>query len=130
LAPVQRQGIEYEFDIVGDLDQDNNLVISKTRCKKLSKQVVPCPSRDFALMVKEWLEEGEEATLSDQQRKDLWDAAKSAGWSADGLKNLLIAKQIDSGSTRDIPSARLREFHDYIQDMGELLEFNQQQKVA
>ena len=41
LKPEQREGIEYEFDIVGDLDQENTLVISKSRAKPLSGRGVP-----------------------------------------------------------------------------------------
>ena len=35
-APVQRDGMEYEFDVVGELDMANMLHISKTRCASLS----------------------------------------------------------------------------------------------
>jgi hypothetical protein len=35
LAPVMRDGIEYEFDVFGDMDQEHTLVITKTRCPKL-----------------------------------------------------------------------------------------------
>jgi hypothetical protein len=31
LAPVQRAGLEYEFDLVGAMDEDNTLIIDKTR---------------------------------------------------------------------------------------------------
>jgi hypothetical protein len=34
LEPVQRAGLEYEFDLVGTLDEDNTLIIDKTRCLK------------------------------------------------------------------------------------------------
>jgi len=36
MAPVQRDGLEYEFDVVADLDQDNNLIVGKTRCPSLT----------------------------------------------------------------------------------------------
>ena len=36
IAPVQREGVEFEFDVVADLSQDGNLTISKTRCPGLS----------------------------------------------------------------------------------------------
>ncbi|WXA87996.1 ATP-binding protein [Pendulispora rubella] len=37
LQPVQRDGLEYEFDVVGDMHPENNrLVISKTRCHALA----------------------------------------------------------------------------------------------
>lgn len=36
LAPEQRAGIEYEFNVVADMDLENKLVITKTRCDLLS----------------------------------------------------------------------------------------------
>lgn len=54
----QRDGIEYEFDIVGDLDLENTLVISKSRCDELSGAVVNRPGADMAATVLAWLEDG------------------------------------------------------------------------
>ena len=36
LAPVQRAGMEYEFTLVGDMDLDHTIVISKSRCPALA----------------------------------------------------------------------------------------------
>ena len=48
LAPVMRDGIEYEFDVCGDMDQENTLVITKSRCPKLAGGVFPKPGKEFA----------------------------------------------------------------------------------
>ena len=55
LAPVMRDGIEYEFDVCGDMDQENTLIITKTRCPKLAAGVFPKPGRELADLLKEWL---------------------------------------------------------------------------
>lgn len=55
LAPIQRGGLEYEFDVVGDLDQDNNLIISKTRCPSLAGAVFKKAGREVAQQLQEWL---------------------------------------------------------------------------
>jgi hypothetical protein len=55
LAPVQRDGLEYEFDVTGDLDLDNNLIVSKTRCPALKGAVIPTPGKDLADTLKAWL---------------------------------------------------------------------------
>ena len=55
LAPVMRDGIEYEFDICGDIDQDNNFVVTKSRCPALSSQVVRRPGKEFAEKIIAWL---------------------------------------------------------------------------
>jgi hypothetical protein len=58
LKPEQREGIEYEFDIVGDLDYENVLVISKSRAKSLSGLVIRKPGVEFADSVLDWLNAG------------------------------------------------------------------------
>jgi len=56
LQPVQRDGLEYEFDVVGDLDQDNTLVVTKTRCSALHNAVVSKPGHQLADTLAEWLD--------------------------------------------------------------------------
>jgi hypothetical protein len=66
LKPDQRDGIEYEFDIVGELDQENTLVVSKSRAKSLSGMVTHKPDTRFAEVVLEWLNAGRPApTVAD-----------------------------------------------------------------
>src|SRR5579864_3284455 len=55
LAPVMRDGIEYEFDVCGDMDQENTLLITKTRCPKLAGGVFAKPGKEVADILKEWL---------------------------------------------------------------------------
>lgn len=55
LAPIQREGFEYEFDVFGDLDTDNNLIISKSRCPALSGAVISKPGVDFAMTLRNWV---------------------------------------------------------------------------
>lgn len=61
LAPVQRDGLEYEFDLVGDLDQDHNFSVSKTRCSSLDGYAVNKPGEEVIRKMKDWLESGEAA---------------------------------------------------------------------
>lgn len=55
MAPIQRDGMEYEFDIVADMDIDNNMIIQKSRCSKLSGQIYAKPDGKVADVLKEWL---------------------------------------------------------------------------
>lgn len=55
LAPVQRAGMEYEFDIYGSLDQDHNLTISKSRCRAVADARVQQPGAAFLRPVLLWL---------------------------------------------------------------------------
>lgn len=58
LAPIQRDGLEYEFDVVGDIDLDNTLVISKTRCSDLAEKAFRKPGKDVADILRAWLSDG------------------------------------------------------------------------
>ncbi|OUL23976.1 hypothetical protein BV378_20300 [Nostoc sp. RF31YmG] len=57
LAPIQRDGVEYEFDVVGDMDKDNNLIITKSRCPNLSGQVIHKPAKELAYTLRAWMGE-------------------------------------------------------------------------
>jgi hypothetical protein len=58
MKPEQRDGIEYEFDVVGDLDVDNTLMITKTRCSALAGGVIRQPGEQLATTILEWLSGG------------------------------------------------------------------------
>lgn len=60
MAPIQRQGIEYEFTIVGDMDIEHNLIISKSRCAEMADAVVSKPDAKFWKRFADWLNSGEE----------------------------------------------------------------------
>lgn len=79
LKPEQRDGIEYEFDIVGDLDLENTLTISKSRARPLSGKLVPKPGLDFADEVRAWLGDGKPApTAADFLTRATDDQATAA----------------------------------------------------
>lgn len=73
LAPVQREGVEYEFDIVGDLDLDHRLVVTKSRCFELADAVIPKPGIEVADVIADWLSGSIEAPkpISHEQRAEL-----------------------------------------------------------
>jgi hypothetical protein len=79
MQPDQRDGLEYEFDIVGDLDQDHYLRVTKSRCDALADQVFPRPGAELAHQVLDWLENGEPPKDVD------WPAALAACTSRDDL---------------------------------------------
>ena len=58
LAPVQRDGVEYEFDIVGDISVEHVMTISKTRCDLLDGAVIAKPGADLAQTIQTWLTDG------------------------------------------------------------------------
>lgn len=56
LAPVQREGAEYEFDVAADMDLGHNMLVSKTRCPALVDGVFKSPGKDVAEILKAWLQ--------------------------------------------------------------------------
>lgn len=55
MAPIQRDGFEYEFDVFMDMDNDNTGIIAKTRCPALTNGVFKKPGADIAAILSEWL---------------------------------------------------------------------------
>ena len=61
MAPVQREGMEYEFDVVADLDTDGNITIAKTRCPELHarrNQLRHADVPELGTILKAWLTDG------------------------------------------------------------------------
>lgn len=82
MAAVQRDGMEYEFDIVGELrHEDNTLVITKTRCQQLNGGVFRRAGANVAQILKSWLDgapdEREATNARAETIKDGSEAPKS-----------------------------------------------------
>lgn len=57
MQPVQREGLEYEFDVILDLDE-SFCRVGKTRCSALRGKTFNEPGADLAKPLREWLEAG------------------------------------------------------------------------
>lgn len=55
MAPVQRDGMEYEFDVVGDLNSDNELIVTKSRIPFLHAKIIKQPDTSLGASIKNWL---------------------------------------------------------------------------
>lgn len=56
LAPVMRDGLMYEFDIVFELDQQNHAaVVSKSRCIDIDNKIFTPLTKDVGKIIGEWL---------------------------------------------------------------------------
>lgn len=106
MAPVMRAGTEYEFTIVGDLDIEHRLSISKSRCEPLADVVVqPGRAAEAAEQFKVWLASGEptaprndidalKARLNSIEDRDTRVAAKQAFAEQFGNPDFLLASKI------------------------------------
>lgn len=70
LKPVQRDGVEHEFGVIGELDQAHQLRITKSRIPALSDQVLDEPGADLAMTIREWYEQGEDAPTAIELRDE------------------------------------------------------------
>lgn len=59
LQPVQRDGLEYEFTVVGDVTQEHDLIITKTRAAFLKDAVIREAGEDLGKQLAAWLSHGE-----------------------------------------------------------------------
>jgi hypothetical protein len=56
MAPIQRDGMDYEFDVVMQMDAQNNTgMITKTRCSALNEGIFPKPGKEIADILIGWL---------------------------------------------------------------------------
>jgi hypothetical protein len=65
MAPVQRDGMEYEFDVVADMNQENDLVVSKSRCPAMTGQIISKPGKQVADLLNAWLSDGAPVTVTE-----------------------------------------------------------------
>lgn len=61
LKPEQREGVEYEFSVIGDMDRDHVMTISKARAHSIDGMVIEKPGEEFAAALLEWVNEGVES---------------------------------------------------------------------
>jgi len=93
LQPVQRDGLEYEFDVIADLDQDNNFVVGKTRCPEIAGLVVQRAGKEVADVLVKWLTDGTPLPapepppilITDSQRLDMFALAEEVGVTGEQL---------------------------------------------
>lgn len=94
LAPVQRGDLEYEFDVVGQLDDMHGMAITKTRCSALAGAYIELPGEQIATVLRQWLDDGadepEPMRMQQQPRtaKDDLDPAVKARLETPKIKDL------------------------------------------
>ncbi|MDR2052053.1 MAG: ATP-binding protein [Treponema sp.] len=58
LAPEQGKGIEYEFDLLLEMNQNHHALVTKDRTGKFQDETIEKPGEDFGLALYEWLSTG------------------------------------------------------------------------
>lgn len=57
-APVQKEGLEYEFDVAASMDVANTMTVEKSRCPGLQGAVIRHPGAEVAETLRSWLNDG------------------------------------------------------------------------
>jgi hypothetical protein len=87
---VQRDGIEYEWDILGELDKENTLVITKSRCQALSGKRFAPPGAELGEAIRAWLHAGappvEQEHRPTPTLQELFTLVKAAGFGEADLR--------------------------------------------
>ncbi len=119
LAPVQRDGLEYEFDIVADLDIEHNLIISKTRCRALDGMVAKCAGEREAGLISAWLTDGRAPTEGEVRARiiaqcgDMFREMNAQGyqpkWNAVTIKTYVNDKYMVANGMEAITVAQLQD---------------------
>lgn len=128
-APVQASGIEYEFDLAGELDLAHILTISKSRCPELADSQLHCPGQELATCLLGWLEDGVEPTpvafnpptaLAPAEREQMMEQIAAElqrlGWTADQGQRYL-KQQYAKTSRKQLNDAELIDFLEQLAEM-------------
>lgn len=75
MAPIQKEGLEFEFDVVAEMNADHDLIITKSRCHELSDAVINRPGAEIAQKLRSWVDGGgerQQETPMPEESADHW----------------------------------------------------------
>ena len=98
MAPVQRDGLEYEFDVFGELDHQHTLLITKSRVYGLADTVIEQPDQSFGHRIHALLLSGVSTPPPTSHKPRPLDASEfayrmEAIWQGGGLDQAAITKR-------------------------------------
>ena len=112
LAPIQRPGMEYEFDVVADIDWSHILTVSKSRCSSVADMKIEKPGPDFMAPVVDWLKSGDAPSVAPASlvapapMVESVPQVESAGFTLDQLVNMFGAEAVMVANEGKIPSTQ------------------------
>lgn len=98
VAPIQRPGMEYEFDVYGSMDWSHVLHVTKTRCRAIDGAVAVKPGALFIQPVIDWLNTGTGTVdtirtpsplIRDAQLQQIVETIAALGWTRDRVNKEL-----------------------------------------
>lgn len=100
LQPIQRDELEYEYDVIGDLNLNHQLAITKSRCSLIADKVyLPHHEREMGKTLRDWLgsAEADRPVRKDVDQQEAQDRALDAlhELGAQDRRNALLAVGYD-----------------------------------
>jgi AAA domain len=77
LEPVQREGMEYEFDLVGELDREHVMTVEGSRLEGFDNVRIEKPGREVGEQIL--------AALAGERRRDRWETEQGQLGAASGM---------------------------------------------
>lgn len=87
--PEQRENLEYEFDLVANMDMDNTLTVVKSHCPPLHNVQIAKPTEEFGFTFLQWLNNGTKPKTAWEWRDEVM--AEQDFDTLRGLRDQLIA---------------------------------------
>ena len=78
LKPDQREGVDYEFGLIGEMDREHTMTVTKSTCPTLVDERIPKPGADVAMALKEWIAGGTKLPDALEYRDKVVDPATDA----------------------------------------------------
>lgn len=120
MAPIQASGIEYEFDVAGDLNLEHVLTITKTRCSDLDNTTHLCPGKELADILLAWVSGGAPASPKIDRSAFMTSTEElmnQLGWSPkDGKAHL--QETYGKQSRHYLSDAELQDFEQYLKQLA------------
>ncbi len=135
LGALQREGLEYEMDVVAVFDMDNAMTISKTRCRSLPiGETTRKPGRETAEKLTAWLSDGvplEESTEADKLRAKIRQGLGNIALSETHPKVVnRMKEQYGKTQLTALTIEDLRDLDAYINTVADKQAASQQQQPA
>ena len=108
LAPEQGKGIEYEFDLLIEMDQNHFATITKDRTGKYQDAVIEKPGEDFGVALYEWLMSGVAVKPKKEAPPAQQSASKPAKTTATAAKST-TAPTKGTGTLKERSTALIKE---------------------
>ena len=128
LAPVQREGMEYEFTVFLDLSTEHVATSSKDRTGIFDGQFFT-PGKDTGKRLLQWLDAGSEAPpvpaarpilpepITPEQQRKIFATVAGIGWTPEQAKQE-IHKRYGVESSKDMSKKQASELIDYLVRLG------------